>query len=213
MKKLLVLAGILSLGPMTALAADSGVYFDVSLGQAFAKDIGSKDDFDDVTNTYVGSVDSSTLDDTASSWSAVIGYKFLPYVAVDAGYVDFGTDKYRAILDNSSYLYKNQISARGATLAAMGILPLGKRFELTARAGVLFSKTTLDVYLSDGLNNTSAALSTSSKDLFFGAGGAFKFTDRFSVRLGWQRFNDVGDKYETGESDIDVVSLGVTFSQ
>ena len=46
---------------------------------------------------------------------------------------------------------------------------------------------------------------------FFGLGAGLNFGPQWSINLDWQRFKDVGDEDDTGEADIDRLSLGVIF--
>jgi hypothetical protein len=64
--------------------------------------------------------------------------------------------------------------AKGPTLAVLGSLPLGSQFEIFARAGILFSKVTLDantfVSGEGQLASDSETQSANSVDPLFGAG-------------------------------------------
>jgi OOP family OmpA-OmpF porin len=45
----------------------------------------------------------------------------------------------------------------------------------------------------------------------YGIGAGFDFTKRLGVRLDWDRYSKLGDSNTTGESDVDMISLGVVF--
>lgn len=209
--KRIVLACTLCLGSATAMAEDFGFYFDAALGQSALKDL-SKSDFDSALNA---SIQSSTFDDKGSFWSVAAGYKACSYFAADLGFAELGAAKYRANITASGVplLYKASLSSSGPTLAAMGILPIGSRFEIHGRGGLLFAKTSFKEYATDNTTSSSYAYSAKSRDFFFGVEAAFNITQNIAAHVGAQRFLNVGDKYETGESDIDVFSLGVTFKQ
>jgi len=42
-----------------------------------------------------------------------------------------------------------------------------------------------------------------------GAGFQYHFTKRLAARAEWQRYSDVGNDNTTGQSDIDVLSIGL----
>lgn len=207
MKKFL-LAGLLYLGSTAAMAADSGLYFDISLGQSSIKDV-DRAFFDDV---FQGLTFASQFDDKGSAWSAAVGYKPLPYVAAELAYVDLGTVQYRANF-SSGELYKAKLQARGPAIAAIGIFPIGSKFEVSGRVGWFFANGSIEEYATDFSTYTATGYGeTDSRGLFFGGGAAFNATERFAIRVGWQRYKNVGN-YENIESDVDVLSLGFTFSQ
>lgn len=230
-KRVLQVALGLALAAAAATAsADgaSGWYFGVSGGEAKA-DL-SKDELDEValdifsTGAAVLS-GSSELEDSDNSFSLFGGYRFSPYFALEAGYIDLGTAEYRATgridpfgsLPALNAFYSADFEVTGFTAAAMGSVPLGQMFDAHARLGVLFSDTeiseTLGASVPGSTATTSDGLTTSanSQDLFYGLGVGLRLGERWAFSLDWQQFKDVGDEDETGESDIDRLSLGVVF--
>lgn len=209
-----------------AAAAESatGWYFGISAGQAQA-DL-DRATFDDlVTGIFLDSgisviSGSSSLDDKDTSWSAVAGYSFSPHFAIEGGYIDLGTAKYRAsgtviapgpaIPTQVSFAADFEVT--GFTAAAIGSLPIGEVFEARAHAGVLFANLDSSASASvAGFGSTSDSTSTDSRDLFFGVGAGMHLGEQWSFSLDWQRFKDVGDEEESGENDIDRISLGVIY--
>jgi opacity protein-like surface antigen len=57
------------------------------------------------------------------------------------------------------------------------------------------------------LGATSA--SNSAANLKVGVGAGYDFTDKFGVRVEWERFFDLGDDSVGGKSDVDFVSIGL----
>lgn len=157
----------------------------------------------------------SSLDDKSSIWTVDAGYRPWPYFAADVGFADLGTAKYRAnvLTGGSNNLYKYSITSGGPTLAVMGIVPIGHRFEVYGRGGLLFARTSLKEHAENTIDVWNGSATFKSRDLFAGIGAAFNFTDTVAVNVRAYRFFDVGDKYRTGESDVDAFSVGVTFRQ
>jgi OOP family OmpA-OmpF porin len=153
------------------------------------------------------------------SWSAFGGYRFSSFLAVEAGYIDFGTAEYRASgtvnppgpVASAPASYSADFDVSGFTLAAIGSFPLGQMFDLHARAGVLFADTEISQSVTIGTMSAGDSFSTNSQDLFYGLGVGLHLGERWSLSLDWQQFKDVGDEDDTGETDIDRLSLGVTF--
>lgn len=224
MKTTFMAAGAaLALICLPAAAADTGFYISGNFGQAQYGDL-SQEDFDFATDVLLDELGltlldgGSSLDDKGSPWSITAGWRFSPYLAVEAGYVNLGTAEYRAngtvsipgigAVDGA---FGVDISAKGPFVAVAGFAPLGERFDLHARLGMLFADTEFDLTLSlQGLSE-SESFSASSQDVFFGLGASFHFTENLSASLDYSLFQDVGDEEETGESKVDAITLGLTY--
>ena len=208
---------------MAAADESSGWYFGVTGGQAQV-DV-NQVELDALVESEFASLGfpvisgSSTLEDSDTSWSAVGGYRFSRYFAVEGSFTDFGTAEYRASgtvnppgpVGAVPASYSESLEASGFTAAALGAVPIGPIFELHARAGVLFAK--VEVAQAASISGASGAdsYSSSSRDLFFGFGVGLHFGRQWSANLDWQQFKDVGDEQESGEADIDRISLGLVY--
>ncbi len=215
----------------SARAEVSGLYFDLSLGQANYSDF-KKSEYDALTASTLDSfvtsgdiaswsIDSSKLDKGATAFSAATGFRVNPYLAFDIGWLSTGQAQYRANVtaDSNPYLGKISMSASGPTIAIMGMLPIGDKFEIRGRAGALFGRSFLDGYLQWPTGNDSYSVGEKSTDPFAGLSFAFNFTEQVSVYAGWQRIFNVGGDFTVGtttnsvKSDVDNVLVGITFRQ
>jgi opacity protein-like surface antigen len=97
-------------------------------------------------------------------------------------------------------------------MSALGILPLSYRWEVYARGGVLISNSTLNVFLTDGVQSDKARRTQSGFDLLAGAGISFSIAEIYSVRLEYQRVFDAGDDATLDAADVDMATLNVTVS-
>lgn len=209
--KRVVLACALLFGSTTVMAQTTGFYFDAALGMSTPKNI-TKSKLDYLNGLSTSEV--SSFDDKGTFWSAAAGYRPWPYFAADVGFAELGTVKYR-INQGNSLVYKANMSSSGPTLAAMGILPIGSRFEIHGRGGLIFARSSYDAYFPGSGN---ASVSAKSRDFFVGAEAAFNITETVAVRLSVHRFLSVGDSHmingsDIDKSDIDTFSLGFTFRQ
>ena len=217
----------------SARAEVSGLYFDLSLGQANYRDL-KKSEYDALTASTLDSfvtsgdiaswsIDSSKLDKGATAFSAATGFRVNPYLAFDIGWLSTGQSQYRATItaDGNPYLGKISMSASGPTIAIMGMLPIGDKFEIRGRAGALFGRSFIDPYIhgtKDGYVG-SYSVGEKSTDPFAGLSFAFYFTDQVSVYAGWQRIFKVSGDFTVGtttssiETDVDNVLVGITFRQ
>jgi OOP family OmpA-OmpF porin len=116
-----------------------------------------------------------------------------------------------------AYTNLGEVSARGpgGTASAeatafefvgLGMAPVAERVSLYGKAGIYRSEVDARI---DTLTLVGSA-SESNVGFTFGAGAAFHLIRQASLRVEWQRYLDVGGD-DTGEDDLDVLSLGVLF--
>lgn len=217
MSKVAAQALVLGCVPATAtLAADSGFYFGITGGLA-TFDLPSKGSIDEFVEELFADeglmMESSSLDDDDTAWGLHVGYRWNSYVAAEVGYVNFGTAEYRATPEGVDADLSVRARSSGPTLSVLGMLPVGERFDLHARAGVYFADTRLRVRVEDYDNDAvfSEEVKPNSENPFVGLGAAWNISDSYSLRIEYQRFFDVGDKDEIGETDIDLLSFSVLF--
>jgi OmpA-OmpF porin, OOP family len=205
--------------PLTCAAeSPQGFYFTAFGGQA-SYDV-KKEDIDDlfiVAFEEEGGIvidGESSLDDSDTSFGAVFGYRFNPYFAVEAAYIDLGSLEYRGQADVfvppfgvATFDGGVSIESQGPAVSALGIWPVADAFDLYARFGLFFSDTEAGISIED----FSESVSGSDEDVFYGVGAAWNVGERWTLRLDYQQFKDVGTEEDTGEGDVDAWSLGVLF--
>jgi hypothetical protein len=159
----------------------------------------------------------SSVDDSDNAWDAVVGYRFSPYVAAEFGYVNLGEGLYRANVTSveNGVTFHDTLSERwtssGPTAALLGVFPFSS-FEVYGKVGMYFSSTKVrEKFEIEGQDTISDEVKASSQDVFYGIGGAWNFSENYSLRVQYQKFLNVGDNDHTGESDVDFLSVGVLF--
>jgi hypothetical protein len=123
------------------------------------------------------------------------GVQFTPYVAVEAGYHDFGTLKGK--VPTAAVTVKEEQAA--FTLALAGTLPLGEHFAAFGRIG--YFRASLDATAS-GPGGT-ATLSDETGNVLLGGGVRLMANDRIGTRVEYELFQKAGD----GETDIDAATV------
>jgi OOP family OmpA-OmpF porin len=207
--------------------ADTGFYVGATAGESLFHqdradaDAAIMDAFNANGITVVNG--SSSLDKADRAFGGLVGYRFVSNFSVEAGYVDLGKLSYKfngrvpaftTILANASLTAK----AKGPTLALLGSLPLSPSWEVYARAGIFFSKVTLTADTSISIPSSNQTLSGSdsesanSVDPLIGVGIGWHVAKHVALRAEYTRFSNVGDKDKTGETNIDLFNLGVTYS-
>jgi hypothetical protein len=212
-----------------ASAETGGLYFGLTGGSTSYEMGGSKQDFDEAIGLPIAEAFlfsgldvfdyESSLDDTDMGFGLQVGYRFNRYVAAEVGYVDLGEGLYEAnmTVTDGVEVAPVEVSARvksaGPTAAVLGMLPLGERFDVHAKAGLLFADTRLRSRVRDvafAENVVHAETRASEAERFFGVGGTWNINDSYSVRFEYQRYLDLGDD-DAGEGDVDMVGLSVVF--
>jgi len=167
----LLAALLASLCVSTAVAQSdnsSGPYVGAGWGQ-FNLDINNLDD--------AGTAASNIAHSNDNAWKLFAGYRFNPYVALEAAYIDFGQPSDRFSTSGSNGNYQADIS--GFAPAVVGSLPIGP-VELFAKIGYYYYDSKLKVdFDSPG---PSIESSHRRNDLLYGGGVGLTFFDHLHVR-------------------------------
>ena len=167
-----------------AFAQDSGFYAGLHIGQTSADD----------ACTGISSPGVS-CDDKDTAWKILGGYQFNRHFAVELGYTDLGE------ASASGFGVNAAIEATAFEVVAVGILPIADKFSVYGKLGMYRGDTELT-------SNVGVNESETNNDLTFGFGVRYDFTKNLGVRAEWQKYQDVGGG-EIGETDVDVISIGV----
>lgn len=158
----------------------------------------------------------SSMDDSDSGYGFIAGYRFTPHLAVEGGYLNLGSLKYRSRVNGSAQgvpsegAFNVDSETSGIAVSALGVWPLSYRWEVYGRAGVLFASNTASLfYADDVIGPASGEFSENSIDALVGVGTSLNFLEIYDLRLEIQRVFDAGDE-STGEGDLDMVSVGIT---
>ena len=129
----------------------------------------------------------AVFDDKDVGFNLGVGWRFNKWLAVDAGYWDFGTFKSDALKTGD----KIDLDTTSYTVGGIFSVPLWI-FDVYARGGAAF------------WDADSSELDNDGTDPYYGIGGAFNFLGSTDFYLEWVRFDL--------DTDIDTFSLGVRFT-
>ena len=165
----------------SAFAAEPGFYLGASGGQSF------------INEEYNNNID---IDDDATGWKAYLGYQFIPWLGVEAGYVDFGEYSSNNLFQGTNFDADVEASAWEGFL--VGTLPLGP-VDLFAKVGAADLQAEVDTknFGTEQDNDTQLA---------YGVGAAYNFGDgHWGLRVEAEGYddNEVDDFY--------FVSAGITY--
>lgn len=200
------LVALACLAPAVTLAQAPvpGVYVGGGIGRSdYRIDFGAQ-----VSRAYEGTgftVDTAQMTDRRdTAWKVYGGWRFHPYGAVEVGYVDFGraSAHYQVGVPGIGTATRDaRYRVAGVDLSALGVMPVGARATVFARAGAMFTRLEYD---ESGANpfGEPASFSHTDRDTHFtwGLGGTYALTDALSVRVEWQRVEDVGEPFALTES-------------
>lgn len=226
-------AGTIALGaPAFSSAAELGFYVGGQYGQT------SKDDsvaagvldgvivslYDDLG--YTPATRDSRLETDDQTWGFFGGYRLFQHLAFEAGYLSLSKDVLREystgtflnsgvnppVNEPEAWSTSMGVRSTGFTLSALGVLPITYNWELFARGGIFLGSNTLSLYAinQDGFGGADQ-VTESSADFLAGVGVGYTLAEVYQLRAEFQRIFDAGAK-EYGETDVDLISIGVTVS-
>ena len=201
-----LLALLVAIAAAPAIAKEPALGFYVGAGagvSSFRGDYASQ-----VNQAYAGTgftVDAATVtDDRDTAWKAYAGWRFHPYGAIEAAWLDFGEARthYAIGVPNIGAATRDgRYRLSGAEISALGIVPIGDRATVYAKAGALFSQLKYD---ESGLNQFGepGSFSHTNRETKFlwGLGGSFELVDSLAVRIEWQRAEDIGERFALTDS-------------
>jgi hypothetical protein len=230
---LAVVLGAVALGtPVIPSAAELGFYVGGQYGQ-ISKDesvtavrlnalmVGLYDDlgFTPVTRT-------NRLESDDATWGFFGGYRLFQNLAFEAGYMSLSKDVLREyatgtflntgvnppVVENEAWSMSFGVRSTGFAISVLGVLPLTYNWEVFARGGVFLGSNTLSLYAinQDGFGGADQ-VTESSADFIAGVGAGYTLAEVYQIRAEFQRVFDAGAK-EYGETDVDLLTIGITVS-
>ncbi|MCG7199742.1 outer membrane beta-barrel protein [Marinobacter pelagius] len=172
-------------------------YFGLSVGQAEVDD-------------FCSGAEISSCDDSAVTARLYGGSEYIGFANFEFG-----------------YRYLDEVSASG-TVEGLGFasaeveghffdatlqlgMPRAGRFKVFAKAGAMFWQLNYEATAQTSGGNLRFSDDDTGVALRTGLGASFNVSENFRVRADWDFLMDVGDEDETGESDINVFSIGPEF--
>lgn len=174
----IVLAGVLAAIPAISSATDAttnptGPYVGGSVGR-FNLDLEHLDDVDNAVQTIRDSDD--------NAWKLFAGYRFLPFLGVEAAYIDFGSPNDRFDTSGSDGNYKVELSGFAPSL--IGSIPVGP-VELFAKVGQYYYN--VDTRIDLDAPGPDVSTSHSRNDFLWGGGVSAVILERLELRAEYEK--------------------------
>ena len=207
-------------------AAEAAWYGGLSLGQSRT---GSALVANRESTIVNGSAAGSSFEARDSGFRLFAGYALRPWLAFEVNYTDLGRSMLRTTTVTTEPPHAVGVFALDRKISGVGLdallaAPLGERASVYGRVGAVQSRLVAEVHLSGAVvftsgNTAERDRSTARTETItrFGVGGEYLFTKNAGVRLDWERWLDVGKKFEvggqgtTGEADTDFFALSVVY--
>jgi hypothetical protein len=215
---LLALAGT---GTAQAQFFDRGWTFEIAYGKTTFKDV-DQAGLDAATRSFFADFAlpvqtlTSTLDDKDKSWAVSAGYRFNRWLGAEASYYSLGKVRYASVgtvSDAGTILpsaFDFSFGVKGIQIGGFALLPIGRNFELRARAGISNSDVSVRFAATVDGDTLRDGFSDSAQDFYYGAGAGLIIADYYRIGLDYTKFDKVG-KNSTGTTDVDNVMLSVGF--
>lgn len=144
----------------------------------------------DFRNLTPASLGATSVDDSNTSASIGLGWKFHKHLAVELSYSDLGKYKYD---DGVTF---DSLKATSTDLSLVGNYPINHKWDLTGKLGVASTK----VKDANGSDKHTTAV--------YGLGVDYKLDHKWTVGANWDRYHNFAD---TGFK-LDAVSVKVKYN-
>jgi len=197
--------GLIALSPAAFAAGFYGV------GQATHSRTSLDNDYFNGELAAGGATSLSTSDNgSGNQWRLQGGYRLNQYLALEAGYIDFGQADYKASYTGGSA--RGDLKAGGVDVAALASVPLNDSFSVFAKAGVVFAHVKSS--LSAGAPASLASSDSTSNVVrpLLGIGANYKLTQNVDLRADFDHVSGLGDSSKTGKMDANMISVGFAYT-
>jgi OOP family OmpA-OmpF porin len=135
-------------------------------------------------------------------WKLQLGYQMTKSLALEGGYTNLGTAEYTHA--NALYRAIGHKKADLFNLDLVGKIPLNQSFSALARLGAYRWETKSNLPTTAGMTSVT----DDGYDLKAGVGAQYDFTANFALRGEFERFNGIGKQTATGDSKVNLFSIG-----
>ena len=224
----LVLCATLSFPPIL-LAQKTGFYAGVNLAQTRTDIANLTPDtlpIKDFINDKVINITASQDSTDNNTWLIYGGFQFKRFLAVEALYASLGEYTRKAqgrgsfgkLQRKGTYETTDNLKLDGYGLTALASLPIGDRFSVFGKfgsfhwSGKLNHATTFRTGGTPQLDPITSADKDSGYSPLLGFGGRYDLKHRVSLRAEWMQIKGVGGELSTGNSNVDIFSIGALIS-
>jgi len=201
------LAFITLIALTATVASAEGIYVVGEVTRSMASLDGAS--FDNLLTLNGATGLSSGSTGNSNKWRLQGGYQFSPNLAVEGGYIDFGTASYQAAYSGSTA--QGMLKAGGLDAAALFLLPLNEQVSVFGKAGIV-AATVKSSLTADALATlASASASTTIVRPLLGFGANFNLTEKVGLRLDYDHVSGLGNSSTTAKMSVNMLSVGLAY--
>jgi hypothetical protein len=223
-KRIAAVVALVYLGSGGASGAnEAGFYAGADIG-LIAAIVGKSDGVIVMGPNFPGPVrvlpETTRAEGSETSWNAFLGYRLNRYLAGELAYTDYGPVDIIETYDLGSAfpipveptwaLNYTASHLQGPSISIVGLLPVGERFEVFARAGVLFGAQELNLTSGPGVFR-GPRLKNSVQPWLFGVGCNIALAEAWSFRFEFQSLERLPSNTITGPIRLERFALGVSY--
>jgi OOP family OmpA-OmpF porin len=158
-------------------------------------------------NAYALSTGFATATTTSSGddrgWKVQLGYRFAPMWSIEGGYTSLGESTFTTTTNAGAIVGKKEVDLWNIDL--VGTFAINPQWAILGRVGGIRWETKSDL---PNATTTLVTIKDNGYSFKYGAGVAYSFTPNFEVRAEYERFHNIGEQARTGESSINMYSIG-----
>ena len=139
--------------------------------------------------------DLNNCDDNTKGWKVFGGYHLTDSLVLEGGYADLGELGQQPSDPEAS----SKIS--GYTGSLLATYPVQEKIKLFGKAGIFKQKS----------NDTNSNYTDNIKPVY-GLGADYEIAEGIAIRGEWENYKDISSENNDETSDIQMLSLGMTFS-
>lgn len=200
----LLVAAACAAAPASAQLAfgqmDTGLYLGGNVGWSRAS-------VDQPTVPAGFAVTSFDKDENDAGFKAYGGYRFTRNLALEGGYARLGKFGFNGTTAPAA-TFANSFKVDGWFVDAVAMIPLQQGFTVLGRVGAYFNELKTSPSATGPLT-AGPGIKDRDTSLKLGLGAQYDLTPMLAVRAEWEHFRKIGDAATTGQSNINLLSLGM----
>jgi OOP family OmpA-OmpF porin len=185
-------------------AAESNFYGVFSIGRSILDTDPAAIDAYNLRNGFASSASASSTSSTGGK--AQLGYNLGKTFALEGGYTYLGRANFTSITNVGAIGGSKEASLVNIDLVAKLPIPQNEQFSILGRLGVYYWKTRND--MPNVATRGTTTINDNGTDFKIGAGLQYDFTPRFAMRGEFERFNGIGKNETSGDSKVNLLTVG-----
>ena len=194
-------------------AEETPWYGGISLGHGEAKRTGSWAEQADLTYRGQGVTSLTNISTGSSAWKMFGGYQIDENFGVEASYARLGKfNGSSRVTAPAAGTGSGKWEADAFSVAATGTLPIHEnRVAAFGKLGLAYTNLSISATATGGATTAAYSPSNSRVNPMLGIGIRFDMTKKIGLRAEFEHYNNVGEGGKTGQSSVEMLSIGMQY--